>query len=789
MKDTTTQNDTIDTNTGPQEKTIERKEEPGIAPPKKATTATIRDIALRLAQAAKFKVFPVYAMTPEGRCSCGKADCARPAKHPATAHGVLDASNDPSVVGQWNWTGRNIGVSAEEMLVLDVDGEDGKKSLAKLEKKHGALPATVKAVTGSGGFHFYFRLPAGAQVTNSVKFQPGLDTRTAGGYLIAPPSNHASGGRYTWEVNPNHEMAVAPQWLFDEIAKGKSGKKSKGKATHLKVVDDTDVPSDDAISRAIAGDIIAGAVRKVAGAPEGARNDCLNREAFRVGRIIAAGKLDPAEVEKQLVAAARKAGLSAAEAQATAASGLTAGALCPRELEDDGFSHDDIGNADRLIDRFGDDLLYSAAEGWFVWDGRRWERSSDEKLIALARRVMDEGYGRALEYLDPDDDKGKKMPYWAKWLLKSRSRGRLEAMVHVARSNPKVIAPTDFDTNAMQINCANGSVDLRTGVLRPFDRGDHNTIVIDVPFDPKAKCKRWDKFLLEIMNGDKALVAYLKRCVGYIISGDVSEQCVFIFHGTGANGKSTFINVLLLLLGDYGARGSRFLILQRHGQADDDALLLGELRGKRFVALQEAEEGQRLSESALKEGTGGDRLRGRHLYHDAYTFAPTHKLVMATNHRPLIKAGGYAVLRRLHLLPFEVRFPKEKQDKQLLAKLTKELPGILRWAVEGAVEWQRQGLKPPTSIVEATEQYMDEHDAVGRFIADDFEIAPKGKVAKGLFYHRYKEMMEARGEAPVSSRRLAEDMRSRGYSETKSDGERYWTGLKELDLTFARPTK
>ncbi len=292
------------------------------------------------------------------------------------------------------------------------------------------------------------------------------------------------------------------------------------------------------------------------------------------------------------------------------------------------------------------------------------------------------------------------------------------AMLELARSQPPIADKgKNWDADPMLLGVPNGIVDLRRGELRDGRRDDRVCMQAGVAFDSKASCDRWLQFLDEVFDGDKDLIEYICRAVGYSITGDVSEQCLFLLHGVGANGKSTFLNAIRHAVGDYGYNMPFTTIeMDRRASIPND---LAALVGRRLVTASETNEATRLNEGRVKALTGGDPVTARFLNREFFTFRPVAKFWLAVNHKPRVTDDSHGFWRRVRLIPFTQQFPG---DKMLESKLKVEAPGILRWAVEGCKQWQERGLDPPDCVRSATEEYRQESDVIEGFIAERIEV-------------------------------------------------------------------
>jgi len=458
-----------------------------------------------------------------------------------------------------------------------------------------------------------------------------------------------------------------------------------------------------------------------------------------------------------------------------------------------GYALNERGNARRLADLHGSDLRYCQERGiWYVWNGRLWAPNDRDALGRLSKSVIDalveEARRKQQEAADAKDAKGKADA--ADLWNHARASGqayRIKGMLELAQSEPGIGVRVDqLDADPWAFNVLNGTIDLRTGKLRAHRREDLCTKIAPVEFDPAAECPLWMKFLNEIMDDNAELIGFLGRATGYTLTGLTREQILLMLIGRGANGKSTFLETLFWLMGDYARRTefSTFLAKPTDGIRND----LARLAGARFVASVETERGRRLAEVEVKQLTGGDTITARFLYHEAFEFRPAFKVWLAANARPTIRGTDDAIWRRIRLVPFDVIIPEQQRDGDLPEKLRGELPGILAWAVRGCLEWQQVKLKPPVEVVEATRAYRVEQDTLAAFIEECCEVDADARVRSSDLWAKWQAWAQAHGEQAGSRAEWIDALRGRGFVVDRTKSARLWRGLRllpdDLDLGF-----
>ncbi len=369
---------------------------------------------------------------------------------------------------------------------------------------------------------------------------------------------------------------------------------------------------------------------------------------------------------------------------------------------------------------------------WYSWDGKVWLKDEKLQVYSNARALI-----RSLA-IGSDNA--------AKQLKKASTVSAVERM---ARSDPKLIATVDqWDTDIFLLNTDEGIVNLLDGKYSEHDPLKYMTR--KTACAKKSNCPRWLEFLNEVTACDQDLIAFLQRVIGYSLTGSIREHALFFFYGTGRNGKGVFLNTIVSLLADYAGVASIEALMESHG--DRHPTELANLMGKRLVIAQEVEEGGKWAEARIKTLTGGDPITARYMRQDFFTFEPQFKLLIAGNHKPAFRSIDEALRSRLHLIPFTVTIPKEQRDPDLPEKLKQEWGGILQWAIEGALEYQQHGLKPPSVVTKATDEYFQDEDLVQQWIADCCDTGPDCWEIPSLLFNSWKEYARA-GNLPIGTQK------------------------------------
>ncbi|MDY6986956.1 MAG: phage/plasmid primase, P4 family [Thermodesulfobacteriota bacterium] len=448
------------------------------------------------------------------------------------------------------------------------------------------------------------------------------------------------------------------------------------------------------------------------------------------------------------------------------------GTSLPRKVAGKAPNLTEFGNAERLVAQHGEDVRYCHTWGkWLIWDGIRWKVDVTGEMKRRAKQTVRQIYHEASQQAEEADRKNI-----AKYAIKSESNTMIKSMLSLAQSEVGIpVTPDEFDADPMLLNCLNGTLDLQRGVLLAHNRDHLITKLAPVEYDPQGTRPMWGDFLTRIMGGNQELISFLQRAIGYCLTGLTTEQALFFLFGTGANGKSTFLEILRCLLGDYAQQTDfETFLVQKYATIRND---LAKLKGARMVSAVEVDSGKRLAEVLVKQITGGDTISARFLHKEFFEFKPEFKVLLAANHKPQIRGTDYAIWRRIRLIPFTVTIPEDEQDKELPTKLKEELPGILAWAVEGCLQWQKDGLKCPADVKAATEQYKDEMDLLRGFLDDKCLLDENLKARARDLYGAYKEWCETNGEDPVAQRTFGMKLSERGLTRKRWGGAHYWFGI------------
>lgn len=444
------------------------------------------------------------------------------------------------------------------------------------------------------------------------------------------------------------------------------------------------------------------------------------------------------------------------------------------------YTYDDTGNALRFRDANAGLIHYNHVDGcWIYWDGVRWASDENGEIKRRADKMLAD---MAKDLKEMQDDPAYNA--YKKHLSRSRSHRGKEGFIAEARHLEGVpVLPSEMDRAGNAFNVRNCLISLKTGRTAEHDKKYMISKLAPVTYDENAKCPRWDRFIEEITCGDKSLQLYLQRMIGYCMTAYTKEQCMFFLYGNGSNGKSVFVDTIAYMLGEYAAscQPETVMMRDRNNTARGD---LARLKGARMVVTSEPNDGCRLDEGIVKQMTGGteNKLTARFLYGREFEFSPEFKIVMSTNYKPVIKGTDNGIWRRVRLIPFTAEFTKENRDPQLTEKLRRELPGILNWAIAGAVGWCKEGLPPCAIIDEAGQEYRSEMDRVQQFLDDCTTRSESSSTQASTLYKCYKAWCSEQGDRfPVGSTKFFMELKRR-FKSRKTEAYNEYIGIKINDL-------
>lgn len=716
----------------------------------------ILGMALRYADIG-IPVMPLHGIKSDGSCICRRgSNCSSKGKHPIYSGWKELATTNKEVIVDW-WSKHphaNIGIPTGQKsgwLVLDIDTKyEGDKSLELLEMLYDDLPPTVTSITGSGGQHHIFKYPKGKEVPNSVSFYQGLDTRSEGGLIVATPSIHVSGNAYRWLEGHSpfdREPAEVPEWLLELMMKEITDKPRQGG-------EKTSSNNSNKIA-------------------EGSRNNhltslagALRRKGMSEPGIVAALMVEnevncePALEDDEVRTIARSIGKYEPASQS----------LIPYKLND-------VGNAERLAALYGADIRYCPEwKAWLIYKGY-WKVDVRGEIYAKARQMLVQLDKEALQYED------KKL---TSFVTRSGCHTHIQGLLNQAKTLVEHGIPVEasmWDTNDSLISLENATIDFnlkyqdKSFIVRDNQRQDYITKQLPFSYDEAAKCPRWEKFLEDIIP-DLQTRLFVQRAIGYSITGSTCEDKFFILHGSGSNGKSTFIKIISDMLGSYAKtiQPETLMKKERSGAINTE---IASICGARFVKTSEIEEGKKLAESLVKQLTGGDTISTRHLFGKDFEYEPTYKIWLSTNHKPQIYGADKGIWRRICLIPFEVTIREEDKDADLDKKLRKEIQGIFNWALEGLMKWKNEGLVPPEKIQSAIENYRAQEDLLQGFIDDCIMQEVGALTSAAELYSYYEWYCRQNAIVQISTTRFGTKIREdKGFVKKQLHGRVYYSDIK-----------
>lgn len=439
------------------------------------------------------------------------------------------------------------------------------------------------------------------------------------------------------------------------------------------------------------------------------------------------------------------------------------------------YTFDDMGNANRFVDLFGENVRYCYTEKkWYFYNSMRWSVDNIGVILRMADKCVEAMKAEAKLYLQADEESGGDMAKnFEKHMKSSRSNKSKKAMLSEVEHHIPIL-PIQMDRYKMALNTPSGIINLKNGDVKAHNPEYYFTKITSVDCAEAADCPRWLAFLDDIFAGDKDLIRYIQKAVGYSLTGSTAEQCAFFLYGTGRNGKSTFIDVIRDVFGDYAANIQPETIMVKSSQSNAINSDIARLKGARLVTSVEPNEGVRLNEGLLKQLTGDDTVTARKLYSEEFEFKPEFKLWMATNHKPIIRGTDTGIWRRIHMIPFDVQIPEDNVDKNLTHKLKAEMTGIFKWCIDGCLMWQREGLQMPDAVLKSVREYRREMDVISAFIEDKCTL--EGTVQASMLYAAYASWADSNNEYCMSNTKFSTELAKR-FEKIKGRNYNYFTGI------------
>ncbi|MEI9940051.1 MAG: phage/plasmid primase, P4 family [Pseudomonadota bacterium] len=810
------------------------------AQPEAPATETMLDAALELARAG-YAVFPLYPASATHKAPVGK--------RPRCWHGHNDATTDEAQIERW-WSepergdpdawqcspDNNIGIAVPDgMVIIDLDPRNGGwETFDKVEAECGAdWINTLTVDTGGGGKQFYLSCEPGRKFPPNLNahFGPGIDLKQCGGFVVAPPSTHKSGGVYAWDPSTG-DIEAAPAWLtLLSKVKANSDVAPAPEVPDGAELDDRMRAKLDQAIEAIEPFYVDGEKHYLALAIGGyLRNKSWPAVAAKYvvsqlpsedynGRIADAvwawgpGVHHPRgaaelrerwiellplldEIFKSAFKGRKTKGSDGAQwdrpAAETADSDQADQAKKPSDMRTD------IGNARRLVRGHGDRIRYfEARKVWYVWDGARWKADNTGEIVRAAKEAAESLWEEAKEVAD--DEKQKAAFAWA---AKCQDRQRLTNMIELAKSEPGIpVTAADLDAHPWLLNVQNGTLDLRTGELLEPDPALLMTKCCATHYEPGARSDLWEAFVKRTTGNDAELAAYIQRSLGYALFGAWREKAFWFGYGPPDGAKSTLLGVTGDVLGDYhvAAAASTWMVQNNVGGNRGD---ITRLLGARFVTSLEIRPGLRLDEELVKKVTGGDTIVAAGKYENDIQFQPTFALWMGANDRPTIRDDDEGTWSRVRCVPFTNPVPEHEKDRQLREKLTsaEHAPAVLAWLVAGCMAWQREGIGKCAAVTSATQAYRADMNRAGTFFEDCCELSPGHETSARAMRHAYDQWCKANSvRAPLAAKAFGQRLRALGATggddtsrrvvqpATKAVGsiaaqpavmDRFWTGVR-----------
>lgn len=741
-----------------------------------------------------------------------RANVDKPGKKPLFKDFSVKASNVPEIVSRWfeQHPGCNLGAVLKRsgLVAIDIDSRNGDPIKQAAWLAEHALTIDVSCLValsgrGDGGRHLYFQMPAGRTLKLPVvREAKALGIDVLGGadthFTVIPPSIHADTGRaYTWldEYDDPGFIGTLPESLLEgteEAPPDTSAAKYEGDVFATDGLANTVPETDEQVARVqdalahVSADCDRDTWRDVCAAIRSTGCTCAE-DLAREWSATAPTRFNErafSDLWQSLHETARH-GRSLTIATLFYRA-QEAGWTDPRKQDRALENYGDTANSIRFANEYREKLICVAGQ-WHAWQDGIWlphEHVTMKAAKTLAEACVRHEHAALLEARKTGEETAAKAAErrHKDALVLHGSEKRLAAMVSLAKSEPGMWleSPSALDADPWLFGVANGVIDLRTGNLLAADPDMLISKRSAASFDRGATCEGWLSFLDQVFCGDEELIRFVQRFAGYCLTGDMSEHMVLFCYGAGANGKSTLANVLMALVGSYGQTLDSAELV-KGAKTDTNGRTLAQLPGKRLALANEIAAGQIWNDQLLKRLASGDELTGKLLYHNAFTYRPSAKLIVMTNHLPGSHDASEGFWRRVALLRFARQFAQAERIPNLDAKLiNEELNGILQWALEGCRAWRHGGLRVPTQVRRATSEYREESDALGLWLSERCEIGPSLEHPAGQLYGDWRSWCSDQGISAGSAISFGRALATRGFGKRRTNGNSVWQGLRVI---------
>lgn len=679
-------------------------------------------------------------------------------KSPAFKGWKDQSTTDAGTIESW-WAQNpafNIGIDCGKsgLTVIDYDAANGKEGLTIRDtwRQSHLMPDTWTARTPRGGLHEYYRAPDGKTKTG---LYPGVDVRAQGGLVAAPPSVF-DGRVYEWEKHPVlYPLADADSTVYTFLFPVLDEPHRQENKPAYKVPETIPEGGRTSALVALAGSLIGKGL-----SPDAAAAAIREENAARCDP-----PLTDEELQREVFPALSRQSWQNSTAPYMRDLPINAGLVeTLRALDvvnNKRYGLNDAGSARLFIDACGDTVLYAGdRKKWLFYDGRRWDADGENGVKERLKQLADAFALYVLQNVQDESKRGEYLKFAGKW---QQLRTRETILKDAASVRP--VMSDDFDRQPYLLNCQNGTLDLNTLEFREHRAADMLSRVAAVSYDPTATAPRWERFIDEVTDGDRETARYIQKAAGYALTGSTRHECLFILFGaTSRNGKSTLLETIAAMMGDYAATANPETFTKKDRANDNTASEdVARLAGVRFVTVGEPPRGMELNAALVKRLTGNDTIKARRLYEKSFEYHAQFKLFFNTNHRPRVDDMTVFESERIKMIPFNVHFTQARRDPYLKDTLQtpESLSGVLNWCIEGLRALREEGFNVPPAVAQATDEYRRKQDKLLQFLEEKTEENPAFECLLMELHTAFANWCSASGLMSVSVPRFRELLEER----------------------------